>query len=132
LDISRLLEKENGFLSEKFFSGGSADRGNLSWPKNPLPGKKSPAFRGTKKGGGSSLFPEAGSRRFSPAVPLPPRLFAEPKRGKGGRFIPALFGFGVCFLAGQQGGRFKRPANLERIRISQNGWPALSWKRRRL
>ena len=55
-------------------------------------------IRLTKKGGESS-FPDAGFRRFSPAIPLPPRLFAETRRGALGRFLPALFGFGACFLA---------------------------------
>jgi hypothetical protein len=65
----------------------------------PCPGKKAfPAFRGTKKGGGSS-FPNAGFRRFSPVIPLPPRLFAETKERRLKRFLPALFGFGACFLA---------------------------------
>ena len=62
----------------------------------PLPGQKS--IRLAKKGGGSS-FPDAGFRRFRPVTPLPPRLFAETKRGEIRRFLPALFGFGVCFLA---------------------------------
>jgi hypothetical protein len=84
------------FFLKSYCSGGSADRGNLSWPKNPLPGQQS--IHLTNKGGVSS-FPDAGFRRFSPAVPLPPRLFAESKREKGGRFIPALFAFGACFFA---------------------------------
>ena len=44
----------------------------------PLPGQES--IRLAKKGGGSS-FPEAGIRRFSPANPLSPLLFAETKKG---------------------------------------------------
>jgi len=65
----------------------------------PCPGKKSfPAFRGTKKGGGSS-FPNAGFRRFSPVTPLPPRRFAETKEGQLKKFLPALFVFGACFFA---------------------------------
>jgi hypothetical protein len=41
-----------------------------------MPGQES--IRLAKKGGDSS-FPKAGFRRFSPAIPLPPRLFAEIK-----------------------------------------------------
>jgi hypothetical protein len=67
-------------------------------PGVPCPGKKSfPAFRGTKKGGGSS-FPNAGFRRFSPVIPLPPRLFAETRKGEFRKFLPTLFGFGACFF----------------------------------
>jgi hypothetical protein len=66
------------------------------WPRGPLPGQKS--IRLPKKGGGSS-FLNAGFRRFSPAIPLPPRLFAETKERQLKRFLPALFGFGACFLA---------------------------------
>jgi hypothetical protein len=62
----------------------------------PMPWQKS--IRLAKKGGGSS-FPDAGFRRFSPAIPLPPRLFAETKRGEIRRFLPALFGFCACFFA---------------------------------
>jgi hypothetical protein len=43
-----------------------------------MPGQK--IIRLAKKGGGSS-FLKAGFRRFSPVIPLPPRLFAETKRG---------------------------------------------------
>jgi hypothetical protein len=67
-------------------------------PVVPCPGKKAfPAFRGTKKGGGSSL-PNAGFRRFSPVIPLPPRLFAETRKGEFRKFLPTLFGFGACFF----------------------------------
>jgi hypothetical protein len=86
-----------GFLSEKFLlSVGSANRENRVWPRGPLPGQKS--IRLVKKGGGSS-FLSAGFRRFSPVIPLPPRLFAETRQGEFRRFLPALFGFGACFLA---------------------------------
>jgi hypothetical protein len=61
-----------------------------------MPGQKS--IRLAKKGGGSS-FPNAGFRRFSPAIPWPPRLFAETKWKEHRRLLPALFGFGACFLA---------------------------------
>jgi len=50
------------------------------------------------KKGGDPAFPDAGFRRFSPAIPLAPRLFAETKRGEFNRVLPALFGFGACFL----------------------------------
>jgi hypothetical protein len=61
-----------------------------------MPGQKS--IRLAKKGGDSS-FPIAGFRRFSPAVPLAPPLFAEPRQEEPGKDLPALFGFGACFLA---------------------------------
>jgi hypothetical protein len=95
--ISNLVEKENGFISEEvLFSGGSANRGGFLKQVGPLPGQKS--IRLAKKGGGSS-FPDAGFRRFSPAIPLPPRLFAEKRRREHRRLLPALFGFGACFFA---------------------------------
>jgi hypothetical protein len=61
-----------------------------------MPGQES--IRLVKKGGGSS-FPDAGFRRFSPAMPQPPRLFAETWIMGLWRFLPALFDFGACFLA---------------------------------
>jgi hypothetical protein len=61
-----------------------------------MPGQK--IIRLAKKGGGSS-FLKAGFRRFSPVIPLPPRLFAETREGEFRRFLPALFVFGACFLA---------------------------------
>jgi hypothetical protein len=61
-----------------------------------MPGQKS--IRLAKKGGDSS-FPEAGSFRFNPLIPLPPRLFAETKKGESGRLLPALFVFGACFFS---------------------------------
>ena len=75
---------------------GSASRKNSPWPNGLLPGQKS--IRLAKKGGGSP-FPGAGFRRFSPVIPWPPRLFAEAKRRERRRLLPALFGFGACFLA---------------------------------
>jgi hypothetical protein len=62
-----------------------------------MPGQKNPAFRGTQKGGSSS-FLNAGFRRFSPVIPLPPRLFAETRQEEFRRFLPALFVFGACFF----------------------------------
>jgi hypothetical protein len=61
-----------------------------------MPGQKS--IRLAKKGSALS-FPKAGFSRFSPATPLPPRFFAETKRGDLGRFLPALFGFGTRSFA---------------------------------
>jgi len=61
-----------------------------------MPGQKN--IRLAKKGG-DSPFPDAGFRRLSPGIPLPPPLFAETKRRELGRFLPALFVFGACFLA---------------------------------
>jgi len=61
-----------------------------------MPGQKSILL--AKKGGDPS-FPDSGFRRFRPAIPLPPPLFAETKKGERGRFLPALFGFDASFLA---------------------------------
>jgi hypothetical protein len=61
-----------------------------------MPGQKN--IRLVKKGG-DSCFRNAGFHRFSPAIPLPPHLFAETKKGQLRRFLPALFVFGACFLA---------------------------------
>jgi hypothetical protein len=94
--ISNLVEAKMVFHSEKYLlSFGSANRGNPVWPSGPLPGQKS--IRLAKKGGGSS-FPNAGFRRFSPVIPLPPRLFAETRPGEFRRFLPALFVFGACLF----------------------------------
>jgi hypothetical protein len=62
----------------------------------PLPGQES---IGLAKKDGDSSFPDAGFRRFSPPIPLPPRFFAETKRGEPGRFLPTFFASGACFLA---------------------------------
>jgi hypothetical protein len=95
--ISDLVEKKVCSLSEKpKFSAGSANRENQVLPRGPMPGQKS--IRLAKKGGGPS-FLHAGFRRFSPALPLPPRLFTETKEGQLRRLLPALFGFGACFSA---------------------------------
>jgi hypothetical protein len=75
-----------------------------------MPGQEN--IRLAKKGGALSL-PEAGFRRFRPAIPFPPRLFAEKKRGGLKRFLPALFGFGACFLARRRHNRLERPTNLK-------------------
>jgi hypothetical protein len=61
-----------------------------------MPGQKN--MRLAKKGSDSS-FPDAGFRRFSPGIPLSPRLFAETKKGEPRRLLPALFGFDACFSA---------------------------------
>jgi hypothetical protein len=85
------------FLSEKFLlSGGPANGENQVWPRGPLPGQK--GIRLAKKGGDPS-FLNAGFRRFSPVIPLPPRLFAETRPGRFRRFLPALFVFGACLFA---------------------------------
>jgi hypothetical protein len=86
-----------GFLSEKFLlSGGSANGENQVLPSDPPPGQKT--IRLVKKGGGSS-FQNAGFRRFSPVIPLPPRLFAETRQEVFRRFLPAFFIFGACLFA---------------------------------
>ncbi len=68
----------------------------------PLPGSKS--IRLAKKGG-SPPFPDTGFRRFSPFIPLPPRIFAETKREEPEMLLPALFVFGACFVARPTGTR---------------------------
>jgi len=79
-----------------------------------MPGQES--IRLAKKGGGFS-FLNAGFRRFRPAIPWPPRLFAETKRGDlGGNSRPFLAS-APAFLPGQQENGSERPANLEMIRI---------------
>jgi hypothetical protein len=92
-----VYNKENGFnFEEVLFSEGSANGGGSLNQDGPMPGQKS--IRLATKGRGSS-FPDAGFRSFRPAIPWPPRLFAEAKRREQGRLLPALFGFGACFLA---------------------------------
>jgi len=94
--ISNLVETNMDFLSEKFLlSAGSANGESHGLPGGPMPGQKS--IRLAKKGGGSS-FPNAGFRRFSPVIPLPPRLFAEARKGEFRKFLPPLSGFGACFF----------------------------------
>jgi hypothetical protein len=84
------------FLKSFYYQGGSANGKNHVLPRGPLPGQKS--IRLAKKGGGSSL-PNAGCRRLSPVIPLPPRLFAETRKGEFEKFLPTLFGFGACFFS---------------------------------
>jgi len=77
-----------------------------------MPGQES--IRLAKKGGGFS-FLNAGFRRFRPAIPWPPRLFAETKRGDlGGNSRPFLIS-APAFLPGQQENGSERPAHLEMI-----------------
>jgi hypothetical protein len=94
--ISNSVETNMDFLSERFYYQRVLRIEKARYGQGvPGPGKKSfPAFRGTKKGGGS-CFLNAGFRRFSPVIPLPPRLFAETRQGEFIRFLPALFGFGA-------------------------------------
>jgi len=77
----------------------SANSENLLLPSSPLPGQKS--IRLGKKGGGSS-FLNAGFRRFSPAIPLPPRLFAETKKVNLNGFSRPFLSSAPAFLPGQQ------------------------------
>jgi len=81
---------------KRFFSGGSSNQDDSLSLNGSLPGQK--IMRLAKKGGGPS-FLKAGFRRFSPAIPFPPRLFAEKKKGDSLIFRPAFFVFGACFLA---------------------------------
>jgi hypothetical protein len=59
------------------------------------------------KKGSSSSFLNPGFRRFSTAIPMPPRLFSETREGQPKMFLPALFVFGPAFLPGQQRNGFK-------------------------
>jgi hypothetical protein len=77
-----------------------------------MPGQKN--IRLAKKGAVSSL-PDAGFRRFSPAFPLPPPLFAETKKGEAARFLPAFLASAPAFLPGQPGDRSERPTKSETI-----------------
>jgi hypothetical protein len=77
-----------------------------------MPGQKS--IRLAKKGGGSS-FPGAGFRRFSPAIPRPPRLFAESKRGDSAGISQPFLASAPAFFPGQQENGSERPINLEMV-----------------
>jgi len=63
---------------------------------------------------GVSSFPEAGIRRFSPANPLSPLLFAETKKGDQFSFSRAFWAH-PPFLPGQQENGSERPTDLEMI-----------------
>jgi hypothetical protein len=115
LIISKFVEKEIGFIAEKLlFPAGSLNKDRFRMQRDPMAGQKN--IRLAKKSGESS-FPDAVFCRFSPAIPLPPPLFAETRRGERGRFLPALFVFGACFLSGQQENGAEKPTNLEMIQI---------------
>jgi hypothetical protein len=77
-----------------------------------MPGQES--LRPAKKSGGSSFLNE-GFRRFSPAIPLPLRLFAETKGGDLGGNSRPILASAPAFLPGQQENDSERPANLEMI-----------------
>jgi len=62
-----------------------------------MAGQKS--IRLAKKDGDPS-FPKAGFRRFSPAIPLPPRRFEETKRGDLGVILLTLTLTPILFLKG--------------------------------
>jgi len=85
---------------------GSANKEDSLWPNGPVPRQKS--IRLAKKGGDPS-FPEAGFRRFSPAIPFPPRLFAEPSWENLGGFSRPFLPSAPAFLPGQQEDRAERP-----------------------
>jgi hypothetical protein len=78
----------------------------------PCPAKK--AFARQKEGGGSS-FPGAGFRRFSPAIPLSPHLFAESKRGDSAGISQPFLASAPAFFPGQQENGSERPINLEMV-----------------
>jgi hypothetical protein len=82
-------------MKKVVFSGGSSNKSNFLMLNGSMPGQES--IRLAKKGGEPYSL-NAGFRRFSLAIPLPPRLFAEAKRRQLERTVPALFGFGACFL----------------------------------
>jgi len=77
-----------------------------------MPGQKN--IRLAKKGGGSSLR-KAGFRRFSPAIPLAPILFAETKRENREGFSRPFSTSAPAFLPGQRGDGSKRQTELEMI-----------------
>jgi len=70
-----------------------------------MPGEES--IRLAKKGG-DPAFPDAGFRRFSPAIPSPPRLFAETKRENSIGFSRPFLASGPAFLPGQPGSGSER------------------------
>jgi len=82
----------------------------FSGQRIPRPDKKS--IRLAKTGGGLP-FPVAGIRRFRPAIPFPPRLFAEIKMGDREGFSRPFLASAPAFSPGQQGDRFKRPTKFE-------------------
>jgi len=90
------VKRKTYFFLKRIFSGGSANREDSPVARWSHARVKKHSLR---QKGGDSPFPDAGFRRFSPAVPLPPRLFAETKKGEPGRLLPALFVFSACFLA---------------------------------
>jgi hypothetical protein len=94
-------------LGNLFFSAVLRNKTVLRKIEDPVPGQKS--FASSKKAA-VPFFPDAGSRRFSRVIPLPPRLFEETKRKVREGFPPAFFGLGACFLPGQQGDRSERPS----------------------
>ena len=91
-----MLEKKADFFLKSNFRWLLRMEPGPHEPKYPLPVYES--IHLAKKDGASSL-PDAGFRRFRPAIPLPPRLFEETNRGESAGFLPALFGFGACFSA---------------------------------
>jgi len=94
---SDLVEKEAVLFLPRLYSyGNSANRDHYLRRIGSVPGQKS--MRLSKKGSDLS-FPDAGFRRFSIAIPLPPPLFAESKRRELKKLLPSIFGFGACFLA---------------------------------
>jgi len=101
-------------MKKVVFSVGSSNKNNFLMLNGSMPGQKN--IRLAKKGGDSYLL-DAGFRRFSLAIPLPPRLFAEAKRRQPERTFPALFGFGARFFARATRKRFAGAINLELIQI---------------
>jgi hypothetical protein len=90
------LKRKSGYFEADSFSADSADKEESLWPIIPMPWQKS--IRLAKKGS-DPPFRDAGFRRFSSRIPLPPRLTPETKRGEPRGFRPALFGFSACFFA---------------------------------
>jgi len=61
------------------------------------------------------LFSKCGLRRFSPVIPLPPRLFAETRNGEFRSFSQPFLASAPAFFPGQQRNGPKRPTKLEMI-----------------
>jgi hypothetical protein len=91
------LKRKSGFFLKKMYFQLVLRREKIPYSQMvPCPGKK--AF-GSPKKAVTPPFRDADFRRFIPGIPFPPLPFTETKRGELGRFLPALFVFGACFLA---------------------------------
>jgi hypothetical protein len=116
--ISNLIEKENGFISERvLFSGGSANRGRSLKQVGPLPGQES--IRLAKKAV-VPLFPMRASA-VSARRTLGHRVSLRRQRGGNrGDFSRPFLASAPAFLPGQQGNGSERPTNLEMIHLNKS------------